>query len=185
MTPLYLGCDPGLNGAIALLSYTNGKPTVKTFDIPTFNITVQRKAPKVDDFSLEGDKKRRGKTTVRKRLDLQQLHAFLYQYRAHILHAVVEDVHAMPKQGVSSSFSFGFVCGVIQAMVVAHDIPMTLVKPERWKLKMNVTKDKDKTRQRASQIFPTCAHQWTRKCDDGRAEAALLAYYGQVENITL
>ena len=109
MTPLYLGCDPGLNGAIALLSYTNGKPTVKTFDIPTYKITVNKKS--------------------RTRIDLSGINTLLSTYRAHIMHAVIEDVHAMPGQGVTSSFSFGFVCGVLQAMLAAHDIPTTPIAP--------------------------------------------------------
>lgn len=165
MTPLYMGIDPGAHGAIALLAYEQGKPMVKTFDIPTFKITVNKKS--------------------RTRVDLSGINTLLFTYRAHIMHAIIEDVHAMPGQGVTSSFSFGFVCGVLQAMLVAHDLPMTVIAPASWKRKLGLTHDKDDTRRRASQIFPTCAHQWTRKCDDGRAEAALLAYYGQVEGISL
>jgi len=165
VTPLYLGCDPGLNGAIALLSYTNGKPTVKTFDIPTYKITVNKKS--------------------RTRVDLSGINTLLFTYRAHIMHAIIEEPHAMPGQGVTSSFSFGFVCGVLQAMLVAHDLPMTLIAPASWKRKLGLTQDKDDTRRRASQIFPLCASQWARKCDDGRAEAALLAYWGQVEGVSL
>jgi len=185
VTPTYIGIDPGLDGAIALLSYQNGVMTVKTFDMPTFLITVQRTPKKLDDFTLEADRKRQSKTTQRQRLDLHQINALLYQYRSGVIHAVVEDPHAMPKQGVSSSFSFGFVCGVLQAMIVAHGIPMTLIKPALWKGKLGLTADKDATRRRASQLFPACASQWARKCDDGRAEAALLAYWGQVEGVSL
>lgn len=148
----YLGVDPGLNGALAVLRGA----VVKTYDMPTHTI--------------------KGK----KRPDIQQLHNILTGIVAldEPRVAIVEDVHSMPKQGVTSSFTFGHVTGVMHSALAAAQIPMHLVSPASWKRAMRLSKDKDASRQRASQLFPTCADQWARKKDDGRAEAALLAWYG-------
>ena len=46
---------------------------------------------------------------------------------------VVENVHSMPKQGVSSSFRFGMGCGIIHGVAGALRLPLTLVTPQQWK----------------------------------------------------
>mgnify|MGYP001594690936 CR=1 FL=1 len=156
---MILGIDPGLGGALAL--YDPQKSVlIGVCDMPTFAITVN------------------GKT--RRQIDLVKLKAWLAWYELGASHAVIEEPHAMPGQGVTSSFSFGFACGVAQMAVASLDIPMTLVRTATWKRAMNLTADKDAARKRASQLMPQSAHLWTRKCDDGRAEAALLAYYGSL-----
>jgi crossover junction endodeoxyribonuclease RuvC len=162
---MILGCDPGVHGAFALLSHENGRPTVRTFDIPALKISVNK--------------------GIRTQLDLAGVVSFLVEHRLGIVHAIIENPHAMPGQGVSSSFSFGFACGALQSALVAMELPTTTIRPAIWKRKLGLSADKDETRRRASQIFPTCASQWARKCDDGRAEAALLAYWGQMEGLTL
>ena len=83
----------------------------------------------------------------------------------------------MPKQGVSSSFSFGFAAGAAQAMATANAIPIRLVRPNIWKKALKLTGGKDASRRLASELFPRYADQWVLKEHDGRAEAALLAYY--------
>ena len=91
----------------------------------------------------------------------------------------IERVSAMPKQGVASMFSFGESYGAIKGIVAAHFLPMTLVTPVTWKAKLKVSKNKDDARYRASQLMPRFAHLWSRRKDDGMAEAALIAFYGQ------
>ena len=148
----FLGVDPGLNGALA----TFGPHGIETYDMPTFDITGKQKIDiKLLDDILRG----------------------IVAVREPCL-AVVEDVHSMPKQGVASSFSFGFVTGVAHALLATHRIPVHLVSPASWKRLMGLSSDKDASRQKASRLFPGAAAQWSRKKDDGRAEAALLAYYG-------
>jgi len=154
-----LGVDPGLNGALALYSgVTNVVFSIS--DIPTLVLTVNGKK--------------------RNRLDSAALAKILSSLHAthNIDLAIVEDVHAMPKQGVASSFSFGFVAGALQQAIVDANIPMTLVQPAAWKRFMGVKADKASSLQRASQLMPSSAHHWPKKSHDGRAEAALLAYYG-------
>lgn len=157
----FVGIDPGLSGAVGFLAFDpNGAPLIEVKDMPTHEITIS------------GSKKRR--------LDLYQLGAIFMQdsLTLSIRHAVVEEVASMPKQGVASSFAFGFAAGAIQGVLAARRIPMRLVRPSAWKKAMGLTSDKDASRRLASQLFPAFSHLWARKMDDGRAEAVLLAWYG-------
>lgn len=153
---LFIGIDPGLHGAIAAYRPSIGELAVA--DIPTHEITVNGKR--------------------RTQIDKHGLRALLILQAKEGGRAFVEDVHSMPKQGVASSFKFGFVAGAIQQAVVDAGFELTLVPPQVWKRRFGLTSDKDAARARASAVFPGSAHLWPRKKDDGRAEAALLALYG-------
>lgn len=146
-----IGVDPGLSGAIA---YYDGVRVV-TFDMPTFEV-VQR------------NKKRR-------EIDAVQMSTIIATY--HPQHLILEQVSAMPGQGVTSMFNFGRAYGAVEGVVGALRIPMTRVTPQRWKSALRLNADKGESRRRATQLFPDDAAQWARVKDDGRAEAALLAYY--------
>ncbi len=90
---------------------------------------------------------------------------------------VIEDVHAMPKQGVTSSFNFGRSKGVIEGVFAACCLPIVYVTPTKWKRALGLTSDKETSRRRAIEQWPDKAHLFTRKKDDGRAEAALIAWW--------
>jgi crossover junction endodeoxyribonuclease RuvC len=168
MTATYfLGIDPGASGALALyvpagtVSEGSGEkscqPELVITDMPTLQITTN------------------GKKRVQ--LDLTSLARWFDLHGPGVKAAMIEDPHAMPQQGVSSSFKFGFACGVVQAMVASQFIAVTLVRPRVWKARMGLTADKDATRKRASELLPRFSSMWSRVKDDGRAEAALLALY--------
>jgi len=91
--------------------------------------------------------------------------------------AVVEAVHAMPKQGVTSSFNFGHSCGVVHGVLAGQGIPLHLVAPGVWKKHFRLPKDKEAARALAVRLWPSC-DGFKRKLDHNRAEAALLARYG-------
>lgn len=150
--------DPGANGAIAF--WEPSVDRLQVWDMPTHTITVGGRTKKVVDVYALGD-----------------LIRWLADNGAECV--VIEEVSAMPKQGVVSTFSFGFAAGAVQAATATAQIPMELVRPSVWKRGLRVSADKDSSRRRASQIFPKHAHLWSRKRDDGRAEAALLAYFGK------
>lgn len=59
----------------------------------------------------------------------------------HQVHAVLEKVHAMPKQGVSSSFKFGQGYGRMEAMLYARGIPFDYATPQTWQRAMGVASD--------------------------------------------
>ena len=91
--------------------------------------------------------------------------------------AVVESVHAMPKQGVSSSFNFGVAYGVAKGVIGAAGIRRVDVSPGKWKRYFGLSADKEAARALAISQWPKSEH-FRRKKDHGRAEAALLALYG-------
>jgi crossover junction endodeoxyribonuclease RuvC len=92
--------------------------------------------------------------------------------------AIIESVHAMPKQGVSSSFNFGFSYGSVRGVVAGAKVRTVLVAPTKWKKHYGLSSDKEMSRALAIRTWPGASDFFRRKKDDGRAEAALLAYYG-------
>lgn len=99
----------------------------------------------------------------------------------------LEQVHAMPKQGTVSTFSFGqnygFIIGTLEAVGVRYE----LVAPQKWKKAMGVTANKETSVRKCQELFPGInlkATARSRKDHDGMAEAVLIAEYGrrQVEN---
>lgn len=149
---MILGIDPGLNGALVFLD----EKELLIYDIPTLSI------------------ERNGKN--KRQIDIHKLLEIMRTYK--VDHCYLEQVGAMPGQGVSSMFQMGRGFGQIEMAVAALGIPVTYVSSMKWKKVMSVPKDKDGARQRASQLMPKWAHNWDLKKHDGRAEAALIALYG-------
>jgi len=95
--------------------------------------------------------------------------------------AILEQVHAMKGQGVSGMFRFGEGYGVIQGVFGTLGIAIVLVHPSKWKRTFQLTgQDKDVARTVATQRLPAAASLLTRKKDIGRADAALLAIWGEL-----
>jgi crossover junction endodeoxyribonuclease RuvC len=155
MTGLILGVDPGLSGALAF--YGPADYTLRIVDIPTHTL------------------KRNGKE--KREVDIYEL-ARLIDEAGSIARAFIEQVGAMPGQGVSSVFSFGKTYGQIIGVLAANFIPMEFVTPQTWKKGLKVPAAKDGSRARASQLLPHNAAIWSRAKDDGRAEAAMIALWG-------
>ncbi|MBK8200655.1 MAG: hypothetical protein IPK75_20150 [Acidobacteria bacterium] len=106
---IVLGCDPGVNGAFALIA--DGIP-VLVLDLPTTVV-------------VKSDKKRC-------ELDTYEF-ARLIDAAGHIDHAFIERVGAMPTDGAIQAFAFGQVFGAIRGVLAAHFIPQTLVSPVTWR----------------------------------------------------
>jgi crossover junction endodeoxyribonuclease RuvC len=90
--------------------------------------------------------------------------------------AIIEQVSAMPKQGVSSTFKFGMGCGLLRGVVIANGVPVIQVTPTKWKRDMGLDSDGEKSRALALRHWPKCIHL-KRVRDHGRAEALLLALW--------
>jgi hypothetical protein len=89
---------------------------------------------------------------------------------------VIERTHSMPRQGVKSTFTFGFVSGQVMGVTQVMLVPHKYVRPQEWKKAWGLIKaDKDMSRMRAGDMFPNARDQFTRVKDHGRAEAALIA----------
>jgi crossover junction endodeoxyribonuclease RuvC len=151
----YIGIDPGLSGAIAVLD--NDGAIRKIDDMPVSTKGSGKK--QVDPYELVrilGVAKSLGQTK-----------------------AYVELVNAMPGQGVSSMFNFGEGCGVVRGVLAAIGIPVEYVHPAKWKRHLNLSgKDKDYARTVAAETVLGASPYVCRKKDIGRADAILIATYG-------
>jgi crossover junction endodeoxyribonuclease RuvC len=88
---------------------------------------------------------------------------------------VVENVHAMPRQGVSSTFKFGMGVGIIHGVAGALQLPLTLVTPGTWKTFHGLrVSHKEASRQLAIRKWPELNGHLRRKKDVDRAEALLI-----------
>jgi len=86
---------------------------------------------------------------------------------------VIEDVHSMPKQGVSSTFKFGRAVGAIQAVTELMNVPWFIVNPQTWKKDMGVTSEKETSLIKARKLWITAP--LNLKKNHGVAESLLLA----------
>jgi crossover junction endodeoxyribonuclease RuvC len=116
-----------------------------------------------------------------KRIDAASLTDFVYLgLRQHgIRHAYVEDVHAMPGQGVTSMFAFGRACGAVDGVLAALGISTTYVTPQRWKKAAGlIGSDKDAARSRAIQLWPKWDALSKKGAGQALADAALIGTFG-------
>jgi crossover junction endodeoxyribonuclease RuvC len=155
MSKYCIGVDPGLSGAIAVMS----PESLKIFDMPT--MTVER----------NGKAKRQVSAT--------ELADLLYLYSGKDCHVFVEKVSAMAGQGVTSVFSFGRSFGMIEGILAAFKLPVTYVAPATWVKAVHRGAGKDASRSRAMELFPDNQADFKRVKDDGRSDAALIAYWGK------
>lgn len=152
---IVLGVDPGIRGAIALL---RGQAVSVLEDLPTHTLT----------------------TTTRKsrdELDAHGLHGILAD-EAPIDAAFIEQVGPMPRQGVVSTYRFGYSAGVIYGILTAMGIAVHFVPPKVWQRHHRIGPEPDASRQRAVQLYPGVADCLARKRDNHRSDALLLAAYG-------
>jgi crossover junction endodeoxyribonuclease RuvC len=141
---IYMGIDPGFSGAWAMID-----------DCSRY----------VNCGDMHNDKKH---------IDTKKVVYEISQARANAdMVVVLEAVHSMPGQGVSSSFKFGMAYGVALSIAERFSCPWQLVTPQRWKKDMKLTSDKKESLSMARQLWPMAPLK--RQKDNGRAEALLLA----------
>ena len=91
---------------------------------------------------------------------------------------VIEQVSAMPGQGVTSMFNFGQSFGILKGICSAMRLPMFFVRPAKWKKYFNlINSQKDASRTRAIEIFPYFSTQLSKKKDTNKADAILIASF--------
>ena len=154
MSKYSIGIDPGLSGAIAIIS----TESLKIFDMPTMTVERNGKA--------------------KRQVSASELAEMLYLYSGRDCHVYCERVGAMAGQGVTSVFSFGRSFGMIEGILAAYRLPVTFVPPATWVKAIGRGQGKDASRARAMELFPSDQDQFKRVKDDGRADAALIAYWG-------
>ena len=149
-----IGIDPGLSGAIAILE--NNK-VLNVFDMPVMS---------------EGKKNKR------------QLNSALLSnlIKENIGNAevaiVVEQVNAMPGQGVTSMFNFGQTFGAIKGICAALELPIFFVRPSKWKKHFElINSSKDSSRTKAIEMYPKLSNQLAKKKDVNKSDAILIARF--------
>jgi Holliday junction resolvasome RuvABC endonuclease subunit len=95
-----------------------------------------------------------------------------------IAFAVVEKPFYPRVIGINTAVKIAQAYGVLLGALAWRSIPVREVRPAEWKAALNLSSSKAASREQASRMFPDDAGQWSRVRDDGRAEAALLAFYG-------
>ena len=94
------------------------------------------------------------------------------------IRVVIEQVSAMPGQGVTSMFNFGQSFGILKGICSAMQLPMFFVRPAKWKKYFNlINSQKDASRTRAIEMFPYFSSQLSRKKDSNKADAILIASF--------
>ena len=154
-----LAIDPGLSGAMAIY---NGN-ALYVYDLP---ITREKKKTRLD-------------------LDAFSDRAMEVNHHFICVHALIEKVGSMPMQGLGSAFNFGFTTGAIHGVLAANGFTIHTATPAQWKfgVGLNAVPGQDlkarkaASRAKAGELFPEHAHLFARVKDDGRAEAALMAWW--------
>ncbi len=154
---LIIGIDPGISGAICF--FKNGE-VKEILDMPTM---------------AEGKKNKR-------QINGPQIYNEISKRIINIpkkeVVVVIEQVAAMPGQGVTSMFNFGQSFGVLKGICSAMQLSMHFVRPAKWKKYFNlINTEKDSSRTKVIEIFPYISSQLSRKKDSNKADAILIASF--------
>ena len=154
---LIIGIDPGISGSICF--FQDGK-ILDVIEMPTMN---------------EGKKNKR-------QVNGSQIYNEILKktvgFNKENIRVVIEQVSAMPGQGVTSMFNFGQSFGMLKGICSAMQLPMYFVRPAKWKKHYNlINSQKDASRTRAIEIFPYFSSQLSKKKDSNKADAILIASF--------
>ena len=154
---LIIGIDPGISGSICFLKDGVIKDVV---EMPTMTEGKKNKK-QVNGSQIFNEILERTKTTEKKNIKV-----------------VIEQVSAMPGQGVTSMFNFGQSFGVIKGVCAAMQLPIYFVRPAKWKKYYDlINSQKDSSRVKAIEMFPKFSSMLSRKKDSNKADAILIANY--------
>lgn len=167
MDKVFIGIDPGLSGAIAVIT----PEAYTTHDIP---VLIVKKG--------KSEKRKYNVAEIARMLRTIMLSA---SATGRAIDVWLEDVHAMPGQGVTSMFSMGRGLGMYEGVITTLGLRLNYISPVTWKKKVMAGqgKEKDAAAYKAQQLFPDAVLTTPRgRLLDGRAEALLIAYYGKTFN---
>ena len=153
---LIIGIDPGISGSICF--FEDGK-IIEVIEMPVMT---------------------EGKKNKKQVNGAQIYNEFLKRInnKDDEIRVVIEQVSAMPGQGVTSMFNFGQSYGILKGICSAMQLPMFLVRPAKWKKYFNlINSQKDASRTRAIEIFPYFSTQLSKKKDSNKADAILIASF--------
>ena len=153
---LIIGIDPGISGSICF--FEDGK-ILEVIEMPVMTEGKKNKK-QVNGSQVYNEFLKRTNVNNRE------------------TRVVIEQVSAMPGQGVTSMFNFGQSFGILKGICSAMQLPMFFVRPAKWKKYFNlINSQKDASRTRAIEIFPYFSTQLSKKKDSNKADAILIASF--------
>ena len=154
---LIIGIDPGISGSICF--FEEGK-ILDVINMPTMTDGKKNKR-QVNGAQIYNEISKRVKKSEKENIRV-----------------IIEQVSAMPGQGVTSMFNFGQSFGILKGTCSAMQLPMYFVRPTKWKKYFNLlNSEKDASRTRAIEIFPYFSSQLSKKKDSNKADAILIASF--------
>ena len=154
---LIIGIDPGISGSICFFEDGN---ILDVVEMPTM---------------AEGKKNKR---QVNGAQVFNEISKRISRAEKQNIRVVIEQVSAMPGQGVTSMFNFGQSFGILKGLCSAMQLPIYFIRPARWKKYFGLIKsEKDASRTKAIEMFPSFSSQLSKKKDSNKAEAILIASF--------
>ena len=154
---LIIGIDPGISGAICF--FQNGEIT-DVIDMPSM---------------ADGKKNKR---QINSQQVFNEISERIFNIPKKEIIVVIEQVSAMPGQGVTSMFNFGQSFGVLKGICSAMQLSMYFVRPAKWKKYYGLIKtEKDASRTKVIEIFPYISSKVSKKKDSNKADAILIANF--------
>ncbi len=154
---LIIGIDPGISGSISF--FDDGK-ILDVVEMPTM-IEGKKNKRQVNGSQIYNEISKRIRNLDKKNVRV-----------------IIEQVSAMPGQGVTSMFNFGQSFGILKGICSAMQLPMYFVRPAKWKKYFNlINSEKDASRTKAIEIFPYFSSNLSKKKDSNKADAILIASY--------
>ena len=154
---LIIGIDPGISGAICFFEDGEVKEII---DMPVM---------------AEGKKNKR---QINGPQTYNEILKRINRFQKKDVIVVIEQVSAMPGQGVTSMFNFGQSFGVLKGICSAMQLSMFFIRPAKWKKYFGLIKtEKDASRTKVIEIFPYISSELSRKKDSNKAEAVLIASF--------
>ena len=154
---LIIGIDPGISGSICF--FEDGK-ILDVLEMPTMT---------------DGKK---NKKQVNGAQIYNEISTKIRAIEKQNLRVIIEQVSAMPGQGVTSMFNFGQSFGILKGICSAMQLPMYFVRPAKWKKYFGLIKsEKDASRTKAIEMFPYFSSQLSKKKDSNKADAILIASF--------
>ena len=154
---LIIGIDPGVSGSICF--FEDGK-ILDVLEMPTMT---------------DGKK---NKKQVNGAQIYNEISIKIRGIEKQNLRVIIEQVSAMPGQGVTSMFNFGQSFGILKGICSAMQLPMYFIRPAKWKKYFGLIKsEKDASRTKAIEMFPYFSPQLSKKKDSNKADAILIASF--------
>ena len=140
---LIIGIDPGISGAICF--FENGE-VKEIIEMPTM---------------ADGKK---NKKQINGTQIYNEILGRIRNFPKKDIFVVIEQVSAMPGQGVTSMFNFGQSFGVIKGICSAMQLSTYFIRPVKWKKYFGLIKsEKDASRTKAIEIFPYISSNLSKK----------------------